>query len=111
MRLEDVLADWRGQAAVLRHRGHGLQAETIEQVCRDVATAAEDYLSWLSETEACLRSGRSAKWLRDRWPEWERMGNAKRRGRYREYRMIIVPRDANIIAAREAGRRAARGAA
>lgn len=107
-RLEEVLADWRGQAAVLRHNGHKAQADSIEAVCEDVARAAEDYLRWLSEENACLRSGKSAAWLRKRYPEWERQGHARMKGRIREYRMLIVPKDVNLTSAREAGREAAR---
>lgn len=104
--LEQVLADARGDAARLRFHGHKAQADSLEAVCEAVAGAAEEYLRWLSEENACLRSGRSRKWIRARFPEWEAQGHARLRGRHREYRMVIVPKDANRIAAREAGRRA-----
>lgn len=105
--LEQVLADWRGDAQVLRRQRHDQEAEQIERFAVDVARAAEDYLRWLSEEEALLRSGRSRGWLRSRFPEWEREGHARRdRGR-RLYRMVVIPQRANTLAAREAGRRAA----
>ncbi|HEV8380822.1 MAG TPA: hypothetical protein VGQ29_04510 [Gemmatimonadales bacterium] len=105
--LEQVLADWRGDAQVLRRQGHNQEAEQIERFAVDVTRAAEDYLRWLSEEEALLRSGRSRGWLRSRFPEWEREGHARRdRGR-RSYRMLVIPQRANALAAREAGRRAA----
>ena len=105
--LEQVLSDWRGDAQVLRRQGHDSEAELIERFAEDVARAAEDYLRWLSEEEALLRSGRSRKWLRSHFPEWERAGQARRDKRRRSYRMLAIPQRANAVAAQEAGRRAA----
>lgn len=108
MTLEQVLADARGDAARLRFHGHKAQADSVEAVCDRVAEAAEEYLRWLSEENACLRSGRTRRWIRDHFREWEAQGHARLRGRHREYRMLIVPKDVSRIAAREAGRLAAR---
>lgn len=106
--LAQVLADWREKAAILRANGHKAQGDSIDAVVDDVAGAAEEYLRWMSEENAVLRSGRSVAWLRRRFPAWERAGHARRRGRGREYRMLVVPVDVDHIAAREAGKRAAR---
>lgn len=106
--LEQVLADHRGDAAVLRRKGHARDADLIERICDDVGRAAEEYLRWISEEDAQLRSGWSRERLRAHFAEWERQGHARRDGKKRLYRMLIVPRRANTIAAREAGRRAAR---
>jgi hypothetical protein len=105
--LEQLLADWRGDAEVLRRQGHNREAEQIERFVDDVTVVAEDYLRWLSEDEARLRAGRSLGWLRSRFPEWERAGHARRDGRRRHYRMLVISQRANTLAAREAGRRAA----
>jgi hypothetical protein len=106
--LETVLADKREDAAVLRRLGHAHDADLIEGVCDAVATAAEEYLRWLSEGDAMLQSGWSPERLRRQFPGWERLGHAmydeKRR---RIYRQLIVPHRANTVAARERGRRAA----
>jgi hypothetical protein len=106
--LETVLADKREDAAVLRRLGHAHDADLIEGVCDAVATAAEEYLRWLSEGDATLQSGWSPDRLRRQFPAWERLGHAmydeKRR---RIYRQLIVPHRANTVAARERGRRAA----
>jgi len=104
--LEQVLADARERAAILKHEGHPVQARSIEDFADRVASAAEDYLRWLSEDDAALRSGRSASWLRSRFAEWERQGHARRDGRRRLYRQVVVPQRANPTAAREAGRAA-----
>ncbi len=105
--LEQLLADWRGDAQVLRRRGHDRDADQMERFADAVARAAEDYLRWLSEDEALLRSGRSLGWLRTQFPEWERAGHARRDGRKRWYRMLVIPQRANDVAARAAGWRAA----
>lgn len=112
--LAQVLADARGEAAVLRRSGHQGQADSIERLCDRVTVAAEDYLRFIPEEDAVLRSGRSHTWFRSRFQEWEREGNARwehestrRRGRGRRmYRQLVVPHRANPTAAREAGRAA-----
>lgn len=107
--IEEVLAEHRGQAAVLRHNGHRLQAESIERVCEDVSAALAAYLDWLTEEEAQLASGWSVTRLRRAFPGWEAIGMAKlegvgRRAR-RRYRRIIVPQRPQAFAAYAAGRR------
>jgi hypothetical protein len=104
--LEQVLADYREEAAVLFRSGHPVQARGIERMCDAVAEAAEDYLTWLGEPDARLQSGRSVEWLRAQFPRWLDQGLARHNGRKREYRALIIPRRANLSAAREAGRRA-----
>lgn len=104
--LEQVLADWRERASALRACHRQLDAELIDDVCRDVAQAAEDYIRWLTEEDAALRSGRSLTWIRSRFSEWEREGHARREGRRRLYRQVVIPQRANPTAAREAGRAA-----
>lgn len=106
MTLEHVIADWRAAAQASRRTGQLSTAELVEQIMRDVATAAEEYLRWLSEEDAMLRSGKRRPWLRKRFSEWERAGNARHVGRKREYRMVVVPQAADTLSAREAGRRA-----
>jgi hypothetical protein len=71
-----------------------------------VSKAAHEYLTWLREDEAILRSARSRPWLRSQFPIWLEGGHARREGRARFYRMLIVPRRPNVSAARESGRRA-----
>lgn len=109
--LAQVLTDWSGQGAVLRARGHGREADHIEQLVGEVKAAAAPYLDWLSEDEAMLRSGRSRGYLRTRYPEWASEDMARLDGRRRKYRRCIVPRRANIDTARADAREAARGAA
>ena len=91
MTLDHVLADLRGEAAVLRANGHKAQAETIERAVDRVAESCPDYLRWISLEDAIARSGRSAEWLRGRAAEWAPLGHAKREGRRWLFRANVVP--------------------
>lgn len=108
MQLEQVLADAREHAAVLRSHGHGAQAKSIEGVCDAVADAMRPYLSVLSEKEAMMRSGWTVEPLRRRFAEWEAQGFAMLKNGKRHYRECIVPKRADRAAEREAGRRGER---
>lgn len=104
--LEQILADERGDAAILRRNGHGHDADLIERVCDRVSAAAEEYLRFLAEPDAKLRTNRSQDYLRSRYSEWEAQGHAYKKGTMRYYRMLVLPPRANLSAAREEGRRA-----
>lgn len=106
--LSDVLADFRGDAAVLRRAGHEREASLREQLAHEVAESAREWLTWLSETDAALRSGRSKAWLRGRFSDWQRDGHARLVGRDRQYRACVIPRRSHISSARAAGIEAAR---
>jgi hypothetical protein len=107
MTLEQVIADAREEAAILRKNGHTGQAETLLRFLDAVAASAEDYLTWLTEDEAHLRSGKSAKALRALFPALLAQGLAKQDGRRRLYRACAIPQRAHLEAARRAGERAA----
>lgn len=109
--LVDVIADWRGDAAVLRRRGDIRAAELLELCADQASAAAEEWNTFLSEGEAMLRSGRSRPWLRAQFARWEREGHAKETARHtRIYRQCIVPQKANVTSAASRGREAARKA-
>jgi hypothetical protein len=107
----EVLGDERGQAAVLRANGHDHDAKIIERICDRFAEAAHEYLNFMSEPEAMLRTGKSERQLRRLYAELEPRGHAKRIGSTRYYREVMLEPRANLSAAREAGRRAAAGGA
>lgn len=111
MKLEQVLADWRERAQILRASGYVAHADSLTAFADDVAAATEDYRTFVNETDARLISGKSVEWLRGRFGEWLALDNARLVGRKREYRMIVLPRRADLAAARAAGQRAARGEA
>jgi hypothetical protein len=69
-----------------------------------------EYLTWISEADARIRSAHAPAWFRVRFPEWERQGLARwnpKRPRERQYRAIIVPLAADPRAVRADARRAA----
>lgn len=110
--LAQTIADWRGDAAVLRRRGIHTEAEILERCAAQAQRAAQEYLTLLSESEAVLFSGQTSRWLRARFAALEARGNAVRRGRSRYYRQCALPRRTRIVQAYTDGRTAAaRGAA
>lgn len=108
--LTQVLSVWRAEASVLKkHKQHAL-ASQLDRCADDVEEAASDWLTWLSESDAMIRSGKSRDWLRGHFSEWERDGHAKLHGRERRYRRVIVPVKRTLSQARDAGVAAANAA-
>lgn len=105
--LEQLLDGVREELPVLKKHGELQLAASLEDLCERVAAAAEDFLVWLSEDDAMLRSGHQRSWLRRRFVEWEDAGHARIRHGRREYRQVVVPQRVHLSAAREAGRAAA----
>lgn len=105
--LEEVLESLRADAKVLRRHGHAATADLLERVRREVEEAAGEWLTFLSETEAKLRSGHGTKWLADRRRVWAAEGHARKSGGHWQYRACVVPRrPQSEVDAYEAGRRA-----
>jgi hypothetical protein len=104
--LEQVIADAREEAQILRSHGHATQAHSIEALCEKVAGSMRSFLTIMSENEAKLRSGWTTERLRSRFAEWESRGLAMldAKGR-RVYREITVPARTQDDAARLRGER------
>ncbi len=94
--LEEVLEDELRQAEVLKHNDHEHDAKLIKRICKRVSDATEDYLIFLNEKEASLWSAKSSEWLRARFPRWEKRGHAKKVGRLRSYRRIVLEPRVNV---------------
>ena len=105
--LADVLADMRGEAALLRKRGAVPLADALEEFATAVSAAAEDYLTFVTEKDALLRGAKLA-FLRRNFPTWEQDGHARKVHGVREYRAIMLPRVTPASIAREAARRGER---
>jgi hypothetical protein len=92
--LEEVLAGWRADAAVLRRNDEKAKASLLERCSHEVQLAASDYLSWLTEEKAMTKSGKSREWLRKRWDKMRMDGNARlnRDSKSRLYRSCSIPR-------------------
>lgn len=95
--LEEVLARWRSDAAVLRRNDIKANASVLERCHHEVELAAADYLTWLTEEQAMDKSGRTRDWLRTRWGGWQMDGNAKLdpSQKRRLYRSCAIPRQQN----------------
>ena len=110
--LEDALAEARGEIPVLRKHGQDEIANAIERFADAVSECTEDYRTWLSETDATLKSGWKRPRLRNHFPAWERQGMARwnpEDKRARQYRAMIIPERTNVAALRADARIAARG--
>lgn len=107
---EDALRAERGDAAVLRRRGHIDQASVIENICDRFEAAAERFIRWRGEADAMLKSGHQRAWFRHRFPAWEERGLARwnpKKPRERQYLDMIVPQRLNVDAVRADAERTA----
>jgi hypothetical protein len=89
--LESVFDKYATEARVLEQHGHAEQARTIISLIDDIRVAAADYLTWLSESDAALRSNHAPAWLRAKFAAWSREGNARIHRGQRQYRKVVVP--------------------
>lgn len=105
--LETVLANARERLAVMP-RGSLVPVSSLEELVDEVARASEAYVTFVSESDARLLTGRAVPWLRARFAEWAEQGHAEIRGGHRYYRRVVLPRRSDIETARAAGRRGER---
>lgn len=92
--LATVLADATEEANMLMRNRASFAPERVLQLVREVRSAASEFLTWVSENDAMTRSGHGRAWFRQRFPDWQRQGNARwnpQRPRERQYRQLIVP--------------------
>jgi hypothetical protein len=109
--LEQVLSDLRAEAQVLHTHKDERGAQLLNDVVDRVKASSEDFITWLEEEDAILRSAHHRKWFRRMYPTWAAEGHAKKERGHYYYRQLIVPQRANLSAARQAGRDAARRSA
>ena len=109
--LNQALADERGEAAVLRNKGHAHDAAIIEAILDRIAKITEDYRTFVSEGDASFRSGKPAASFRKRFPSWLELGLAELRGRRRWYSLAVVATRPDLEEARAAAEQAAAAAA
>ena len=107
MKLETILREGEVEVAVLRKNGHLGQADSVERLARAVKDAAADYLEWLPEGAAMLRSGRGLDFFKSRRPVWAEDGLAEQRGRTWWYRRVCVERRKSPSVTRAEARRSA----
>lgn len=110
MDLAQRLADVLEEAAVLDRNRGSFSIERVRQLVADIKMDAAEYLTWISEPQAIIRSSHKEPWFRQRFPEWQRQGHARvnPKTKRREYRQMIVPLAHDVDAVRANARDAAR---
>ena len=95
MTLEEALAIARQEAAVMERCGGAYQPRAVQSMLDAIERAAEDYLLWLPESTAMVRTGRSRRWLRAHFAGWMDQGHGRMVNGERQYRALVLPRRAN----------------
>lgn len=109
---EEVIANLHERVTMLRAEGHPIQAQSMARAIEELVATLPEYLTWLTEGEAVLYTGRSVQYLRARFGAWAARGMARwdpARPRIRQFRRCVLEHRGNADAARELGRRVARG--
>lgn len=106
--LAQLLADAREETTILEANHAAMSVSRVRQLLADIEASAEEWITFLSEGDAMVRSGYTAAWLRGRFDAWARDGHARLVGRARQYRACVIPRRADTMTAAARGREAAR---
>ena len=109
--LREVLADAKSDSDRLQRLGFEREAKLLRTFAQRVEQSSKPWLSFLSEIDASLFSELKPRVLRRRFAGWETRGFAYQQGRTRFYCEAILPRRADLQAARDDGRAAAQGTA
>ena len=103
--LNQILADAREEAKITARMGNTQQANYLNDLLDRINESAEDFLTWLSEENALLKSGLSERTLRRRFRELHECGLARYNLKHeREYRSIAVPSRPEVEQAKELAR-------
>lgn len=103
-----VIDRWRRDADALQRNGEPDKAAMLRRCADDCEASAHDYLTFIDESAALLRSGRSVEWFRKQFRVWQPMGHARQVGHgKRVYRLCVLPVRPGILEASLAGRLAA----
>lgn len=74
----------------MRRRGFVGEADRMAKVAADFRAAMEP-IALVSEHTAMMRSGKTKRWLRDRFDAWHRLAAAEMRDGERWYRLCVLP--------------------
>lgn len=107
LELSQVLADWRGEAAVLRRRGDARVADVLEQCAAEVSSIAEEYTAWMTEEAAARRSGWTLSKVRRHALAFLHTAHVRQEKRAYLLRACIVPRRAHLEMIRAAAEKGA----
>lgn len=92
--LAAVLAKRLDEAAVLEKHGGAFSVAQIREFIDEIKTVGPEFITWLSEKEAMIRSGYSKGRLMAQFAQWEEQGYARKnpeRPKERQYLCAIVP--------------------
>jgi len=92
--LVQAIADARGDVAVLKRHGAVVPVEKVAAFIDSISEAAYPFTTFISESDAVIRSGHQAKWFRQRFADWEKQGFARvnpHKAKDRQYLLCIVP--------------------
>ncbi len=87
---EQLEAELHDDARSLERRGFGIDAKRVQQIAESL-TKALDPIRLVSESDAMARSGKSRRWLHDRFEDWKLVGAAELREGVRWYRLCVLP--------------------
>ncbi len=87
---ETLEAELHEDAKSLQRRGHGDEATRVK-VIAEALTKALDPIRLVSEPDAILRTGKTRRWLVDRFDAWRLVGAAELRNGLRWYRLCVLP--------------------
>lgn len=87
---EALEEELRTDAASLERRGFGEEAKRVRRIA-DALTASLDPIRLVSESDAMARTGRTRRWLHDRFEGWVLVGAAELRDGLRCYRLCVLP--------------------
>jgi hypothetical protein len=107
--LEIVIKRWRQDAEALARNGAPERAAVLVRCADEASASAEEWLTWLPEADARLRSGYSLPRMRALFRELQPRGHARQVGpAKRIYRAAVIPRRQAILDAAAEGRQVAR---
>lgn len=92
--LAAILGTMDEDAAVFERNGDVARAQALRARAAEIRAAAADYITWLSEDEAMLRSGDSRTRVKSLALKYVKAGHARIVGRRFQLRACIVPRRA-----------------
>lgn len=90
--LAAILGTMDEDAAAYARNGDTAKAEAIRARANEIRQAARDFITWLTEDEAMLRSGESRQRVKSLALRYVAAGHAKIVGRRFHLRACIVPR-------------------
>ncbi len=92
--LAAILGTMDEDAAVYERNGDTGRAAALRERAAEIRQAARDFITWLSEDEAMLRSGESRTRVKSLALRYVAAGHARVVGRRFQLRACIVPRRA-----------------